>query len=507
MVCHRGETQLMSFHILLRQGNPSEGSWKGSHRVRRRDWVTINTLPNDILLEIFYFYLRAKWSTEWHTLVHVCQRWRDIVFASPRRLNLRLVYTGKRPMYEMLDIWPALPVAISLNTYPSSKSHHDRFWGNMAAALESEHNYRICEIDLICIPASHWERLATAMQKPFPELKHLEIWVEGNTVMSLPDSFLGGSAPLLRRVRLGNCPFPGMPKLLLSANHLVTLSLWIIPDSGYFSPQALGTALSVMSRLETLRVDFRSSRYPTSRPRPPLTRSVFPALIELVFEGVHEYLEDLLAQIEAPLLKKLEIIFFMNLEFVVPQLHRLIGHAESFKTCHRAIVDSSDRGIRFAVFREETHNHSSELFIAICGVDHLDRQLSSLVQLFSSSFLLLSALVRLDVEDPVHLTQQLSWKDYRETTQWLELLAWFTAVKDLRLSNRVGRHICEALEGVTEEKVKEVLPALQNIFLSGLQPSESVPEFIEGFVAMRQNSGHPIAVHPWVDRGYHSPFL
>ena len=41
--------------------------------------VTIKTLSNDVLLEIFFLYVdKAKMTEEWHTLVHVC-----LVFQSP----------------------------------------------------------------------------------------------------------------------------------------------------------------------------------------------------------------------------------------------------------------------------------------------------------------------------------------------------------------------------------------------------------------------------------------
>ncbi|KAI9455751.1 hypothetical protein F5148DRAFT_387464 [Russula earlei] len=198
---------------------------------------------------------------------------------------------------------------------------------------------------------SHWESLAAAMQKPFPVLTSLRFGVHSYyTVTSLPDSFLGGYSPLLRRLWLESCTLPGIPKLLLSTNHLVNLALWDIPDSGYISPQDLGTALSVMSRLEILRLEFRSRLYPASRPPPPLTRSVLPALTLLKFKGVHECLEDLLAQIEVPFLNKLQIKFFMDPEFVLPQLHRLVGHAKSFKTCDRATVRTVRNGIHFSIF-------------------------------------------------------------------------------------------------------------------------------------------------------------
>jgi hypothetical protein len=50
--------------------------------------VTIGTLPDDVLLEVFCFYMDQSQDIEgWIMLVHVCQSWRNIVFASPRRLN------------------------------------------------------------------------------------------------------------------------------------------------------------------------------------------------------------------------------------------------------------------------------------------------------------------------------------------------------------------------------------------------------------------------------------
>jgi hypothetical protein len=53
----------------------------------------------------------------------------------------------------------------------------------------------------------------------------------------IPDSFLDGSAPRLRIFTFNNIPFPELPKLLLSATHLVHLRLFNIPHSGYISPE------------------------------------------------------------------------------------------------------------------------------------------------------------------------------------------------------------------------------------------------------------------------------
>ena len=95
-----------------------------------------------------------------------------------------------------------------------------------------------------------------------------------------------------------------------------------------------------MTRLETLDLRFRSPRScpdPASRPLPPLTRFVLLTLTRLIFEGVYEYLEDLLARTDARLYR-LYIAFFMDLDFDLPQLHRLIGHAEEFKAFDHAKV-------------------------------------------------------------------------------------------------------------------------------------------------------------------------
>ena len=51
--------------------------------------VTVGTLPDVALLEIFIFYVDGiGWSVGWQKLVRVCRRWRHIVFASQNRLHL-----------------------------------------------------------------------------------------------------------------------------------------------------------------------------------------------------------------------------------------------------------------------------------------------------------------------------------------------------------------------------------------------------------------------------------
>ncbi|KAI9460704.1 hypothetical protein F5148DRAFT_253082 [Russula earlei] len=433
---------------------PPEGSLKPSPC--RRSQGTIDTLTDDVLEEIFDFYANNwnAWATEWHTLVHVCRRWRRIVFASPRRINLRLVYTGDRALSEMLDTWPVLPLVISGRhmIYSSPEMVLNPRWENIYAALDSEHHNRICEIYVYNIPNSHWGSFSALIQRPFPELTRLYISRElefgNNSLPTVPDSFLAGSAPRLQMLWVRNCPFPGMQKLLLSANHLVILSLVDIPESGYISPQAMATVLLATTRLETLHLSFQS---PRSRPDPagqrlPLqTRSVLPALVELQFRGVHEYLEDLLGQLDAPLLDTISVTYFMGLVFDVSQLHRFFGHAENFQTLNRAVVIISDDYIWFTHSPRSNHNSRKGLELKI-KCRELDWQLSSLAQIFGgseSSLTLLSTLEVLEIEDRLPFSHS-RWRDDMEITQWLELLVPFTDVKDLYLSDGVPRLVCHA---------------------------------------------------------------
>jgi len=222
-------------------------------------------------------------SDEWHTLVHVCRRWRNLAFTSPRHLNLQLLYKPhRRSVKEMLDIWPELPIYIDDINYPSKKARD-----NIVAALRL--NHRVSGIWLKLTSDSAWEALEPLMQRPFPALTLLWLGPGFPSKNGIPRSFLGGSAPSLRDLYLDRVPFTALPELLLSATNLVRLRYDDIPPSGYISPQAMVAGLSTLTRLETLSLVFRS---PQSLPdRATLhTRTLLPSLTHLRFRGVPEYM-------------------------------------------------------------------------------------------------------------------------------------------------------------------------------------------------------------------------
>ena len=174
-------------------------------------------LPDVVLLKIFDFCLDEDVEDEdieeWHTLVHVCRNWRNVVFGSPHRLNLQLYCTATTPVRQMLDIWPLLPIIIE--AYSIDKWDND----NIIAALE--HNDRISKLVIFDIQSSETEKALAALQKPFPALTYLQFELKAELAQVFPASFLGGFVPALQSLVLEHIPFPGLPKLLLSATHLV----------------------------------------------------------------------------------------------------------------------------------------------------------------------------------------------------------------------------------------------------------------------------------------------
>jgi len=117
--------------------------------------MTIDVLSDYVLLEIFFHVNIRDWESmqiPWRALVGVCRRWRYLVFASPRRLNLRLEYFGHGPMSEVPDAWLVLPVILTSRVQflpselPVLHPKSGQWRNNIVALLESEHYNRICEI-------------------------------------------------------------------------------------------------------------------------------------------------------------------------------------------------------------------------------------------------------------------------------------------------------------------------------------------------------------------------
>ena len=441
--------------------------------------MTFDLLPDVVLLEIFDFYLdQAQKNGEietWHTLVHVCQKWRNVVFGSPRRLNIRLVCTARRSVGQMLAVWPPLPIVVKQQGRPTSR----RGVNNIVAALE--YNDRICEIDLWRVPSSLLEKVMAAMKEQFPALTFLDLQCEDDTTSAVvPDSFMGGSAPNLQNLSLRSIPvsFPGLQKLLLSATHLVNLSLTKIPHSGYISPEAMVTVLSTLARLEELWLDFQSPRSHRLNPSvPPPTRTVLPALTDLRFKGVSEYLEDLVARIDVPQLHSLGTTFFYQLLFDIPQLTQFVRRSPKLKAHDEAYLTFSYSNVSLTL----QPRFGTKIALGI-SCRKIDWQLLSLVQICTSLSPLFSIVEHLGI-DFDGFSSLPRWEGDVENDQWLDILRPFTAVKNLYISRQIASRIVAALREPIGVSANSVLPALESLLVGRLRLSGPIQEAIGQLIA------------------------
>ncbi|KAH8978444.1 hypothetical protein EDB92DRAFT_584403 [Lactarius akahatsu] len=444
----------------------------------------IESLPSEVLIEIFDCHrLLAKTSGpswipwEWHRLAHVCSRWRSIIFE------------------KTLDFWPALPIAIR---YPrSSRFRHvtSQDEDNIIAALK--HPDRICELN-VPMTKSLLRKSALLLQASFPTLECLRTGSQDTDAtgpLILPVGFLGGSTPRLRDVHLTNTAFSALPLLIQSARALVSLQLDNIPNSGYFSPEALAAGLSATPRLKLLKVYFQAPSFRPEQRRtssPPKTRSSLPALTEIHFRGNSDYFEDLVSRIDAPAVEQVDVNFIELNTFDTPQLAQFINRTKTLKSPHHTSIRLSDDDITIIHdFRIPSPSVSGTIQLKV-SCDDVDRQMSILVHVGRQFSRLLPSVETVNADGSPSL---FSLRDQRETdsAKWLEILRHFRGVRKLEVSGALVPNIASALEQVTGNMARGILPFLRDLHLHGSESSMSPS--IEPFVAARQPSSHPVSVH------------
>jgi hypothetical protein len=208
-----------------------------------------------------------------------------------------------------------------------------------------------------------------------------------------------------------------------------------------------------------------------------------------VFKGASEYVDDFVARIDAPMLDDFAITFFHQSIFDTPNLPQFVSRTPNLKAHdHKARLVLSDSGVRLAPTGLYAGGFQVELEVPCSRPDWL----SSFAQVSRSSFphTFVSSLENLYIrEGELPPSREVDV----ENGQWLELLHPFTAVKNLYLSGEMTARIAPVLQEFVGERVVEILPALQGLFLEEVTAGP-VQEAIEQFAAARQLFGHPIAV-------------
>jgi hypothetical protein len=508
--------------------------------------VTINVLPNEVLLEIFDFcrvdvltndvspyrsnlgifiapgiifqfeprdarYLRrhcreqvwpGPWREAWLNLFHVCQRWRYIMLSSPLRLHLHLYFTEGTPVrkvQQMLDVWPTFPISILSSNLGD----------NTIALLEHRDRISTFKIDINFDPTcSQLERFVKVTQEPFPGLTSLhissEFEPEEGTVSVVPDTFLKGFAPRLRSLTLTCIPFPTLPQLVSSLNDLSELILESIPNLGYFSPEAIVTGLSASTKLRTLYIQYEESLPVIPHPNPNQTRpprTVLPALTEFQFMGGSEYLDDLLARVDFPQLERFNILFIQRQDVFDSDIRQVIHHSRMLGSFSRAEVNVSRYSVGIQLYQPEGTNPPRTVELEINNeLEGGGWQYPVMTQLCNRSLSLLSSITELRI-----LTNRsFPHFDLLDDTGWPELFRLLTAVHTLRLSGIMQSRVIYWLRALDGESATDVLPALRNLYVDKypkyVDPgrkyvSHFLRESIQPFIAARQHSGQPVKVY------------
>ena len=418
--------------------------------------------------------------------MHVCQKWRQVVFAFPQTLHLRLYCKHGRPVLKTLGCWPALPIVIQYGGSPSLDPPSPEDEDNVVSALKQSD--RVSSISLT-ITGSLLYKLFL-VEEPFSVLEDL-VLLKNPMGLLLPNTFKWGSP--LRRLHSTGIAFPALPQLLLPSIDLVDLQLHEIPGVGYFSPDAFASALSGMDQLKYLSLHFLS---PASRPNhvdlspSPGVRVVLPSLTHLKFRGVSEYLNSLVSKIDAPGLVAIEIGFFNQLILRLSQLGQFIDRIEMQKSHHRADILFSRRAVSISFTYPEAR---ARLSLQI-SCEQLEWQLSSMAQIcnYFSPFLP-------NVQDlGVDTTQRSSGNDDVDDEQWRELIRAFDGAEDFRVTGELATDILRALRPDDGEH-ETVLPALRNLCtpeLMSIYGHGPLQEAVESFTTSRRLSGHPARVWP-----------
>ncbi|KAI9450229.1 hypothetical protein BJY52DRAFT_199055 [Lactarius psammicola] len=443
--------------------------------------ASIEVLPDDVLLQIFGSY-RASSPTHWHRLIHVCRRWRRIVFSSPRSLDLRLYCKHGTPVLKTLDCWPAFPIVVQYRGCPILNPPTPEDEDNIVAALK--HSDRVYSISLT-VTHSLLKKLGT-IEEPFPGLEDLDLDLRFGP--PFPGHIRWGTR--LRSLRLTEISLAAIPQLLLSSPNLVDLRLHEIHSFSNLSSQSFASALSEMTQLQSLSLSVSPSLLFPFRLHsslidiPPFSgERVLPALTRLKLRGNCDSLNSFVAGIDAPRLVDIEIMFTFQPTIDVSPLSQFIDRIEIQKPFRRASILSSECAISMFLTRPRAPTRL-ELGIS-CGQS--DRQLSSMSQIcnhFSQSLL--------GVRDlRVEATPASSRWDGMNGGRWTELIRSFSGAERLYVAGDFAAGILHAFRPAAGGLTSSALPALTHLYVIGPR-SCALRDALRSIITPRRLSEGPV---------------
>ena len=402
--------------------------------------------------------------------MHTCRKWRRVVFASQKALNLRLFCTHGTPVQKFLGCWPAaLPIVVEYGGSPELDPLAPEDENNIMAALRQSGR-----VSSISFNFTSWfsEKLG-AISKALAELEDLALLSRESALLTqtLTSAFQSGGASFRRTTHQH------------SFRSLVDFQLHEVFLPPLFLPQTLTNALSGMIQLQSLSLHLLlPANY--VYPPPPSGKPVgLPVLTRFSFRGNTGCLESLVAGIDAPRLGRIEVTFFdgaiSELLSELPKFSQFINRIKLHKSHRRADIFSSEHAISISLTQQGVPTYLKFQFFC----DTLALQLSSMTQICIQ----FSALL-FDVEDLHIIAIRRSRQEVIHHGSWLEA---FAGVKCLHAR---GYYILRALQ-LPDTLGRTVLPALQKLYIPAPRPGYTPSSAdLVSLITSRRLSGHHIAV-------------
>ncbi|KAH9978405.1 hypothetical protein BJV74DRAFT_953400 [Russula compacta] len=480
--------------------------------------LTIDNIPDEVLLDIFDSYRQhftndqSVWNKKhkWFKLMHVCRRWRCIIFASSTRLDLCLFVSNSNPG-NIKTIFsphlPPLPVAIDYDCLPADTDSHmkPKKFGWMLAALK-----RCNHVRGITFSGStfDFDTLFEATKRPFPILEDLDLCYFDRRIaeLKLPATFLKGSAPHLRRLKLHRISLTSISSSLLSSATMLTeLCLRIYAP---YPTTLLLAHLQDMHCLRHLELKLRIWKMSSSinGPMPPTNPEdtfLLSKLTSFHYEGPILFLGALVAGFTAPFLRDVHFIFDDDDDDdddKVPILHlpRFLDGVEKLYPSVRMISEGDYFRISL-LSHSESMNHStpSFRFSSPCSPESIMRMSAAL----SAKLATVEELLMVFIGD--------SYEIWDDDVSLLGFLRHFRSVKVLRVEHEdINLLAIARILQPDDDSVLDLLPMLEEIEIRVMwdilseTPSQSQPVvFTElamaafrPFLAARQEAGRPVKI-------------
>jgi len=341
---------------------------------------------------------------------------------------------------------------------------------------------------ILCIRFSAHEThlrhfIAAFIEKELPILEYLLIKLpethSSPLGLRLPNTF---QTPHLRHLALTRLTFPTVSPLLTTTVGIVTLSLKFVI---HCHPNNLLERLALLPRLETLKISL-----PAYLPllemhelrTPPFTHVTLPNLRWFWFKGISDYLEILLLGMATPLLEKLQITFFCQLNFSVPCLQQYMSKIGNLNFCSAKLA-FNDKEVAVSIYPHEGARTS--VFSVHVLWPLLGWKPSSLDEIFDILSPLFFAVVDLTLDYSEHILPP-EPNDDTCRALWRKFLMSFNNVKTLRIHEDLVGDLSRSLRPDREPPL-EILPELQVLICpAGSDDGDAFTAFIHA----RKVAGH-----------------